>query len=138
MINRIKELMAKHRSVLVYLVIGVLTTAVDTVVYYVPGVSSIDIVEIRNTIAWAAAVLFAFWGNRTFVFTENTKGKCVTAREFYEFVLSRVFSLIVSNVVIAVLTKGIGMSADWAKIPTSVIVVVLNYITGKLVFRKKK
>ncbi|MBQ8523280.1 MAG: GtrA family protein [Clostridia bacterium] len=138
MINRIKELMAKHRSVLVYLVIGVLTTAVDTVVYYVPGVSSIDIVEIRNTIAWAAAVLFAFWGNRTFVFTENTKGKRVTAREFYEFVLSRVFSLIVSNVVIAVLTKGIGMSADWAKIPTSVIVVVLNYITGKLVFRKKK
>ena len=138
MIDKIKELTEKYKGVLAYLVIGVLTTAVDTVVYYVPGVSSIDIVELRNTIAWAAAVLFAFWGNRTFVFTDNTKGRRVTFREFYEFVLSRVFSLIISNIVIALLTKVFGMSADWAKIPTSVIVVILNYITGKIVFRKKK
>jgi len=138
MIDRIKELAVKYREVLLYLVIGVLTTAVDTVVYYVPGVSSIDSAWVRNTMAWAAAVLFAFWGNRTFVFTETTKGKHATFREFAEFVLSRVFSLLMSNIVISVLTDGFGMSDNWAKIPTSVIVVILNYVTGKIVFRKKK
>ena len=120
-----------------YVVIGGLTTAVHMGVYYIPGVNKIDPAWIRNTIAWIAAVLFAFWGNRTFVFTENTKGQRVTLRELGEFVAARVFSLVVENIIITVLTDGFGVSDELVKIPSSVIVVVLNYITGKLVFRKK-
>ena len=137
MINKIKELLIKYKSVLVYVVIGGLTTAVHMGVYYIPGVNQIDPAWIRNTIAWIAAVLFAFWGNRTFVFTENTKGQRVTLRELGEFVAARVFSLVVENIIITVLTDGFGVSDELVKIPSSVIVVVLNYITGKLVFRKK-
>lgn len=137
MINKIKELLIKYKSVLVYVVVGGLTTAVHMGVYYIPGVNKIDPAWIRNTIAWIAAVLFAFWGNRTFVFTENTKGKRVTLRELGEFVAARVFSLVVENIIITVLTDGFGVSDELVKIPSSVIVVVLNYITGKLVFRKK-
>ena len=137
MINKIKELIIKYKSVLVYVVVGGLTTAVHMGVYYIPGVNKIDPAWIRNTIAWIAAVLFAFWGNRTFVFTENTKGQRVTLRELGEFVAARVFSLVVENIIITVLTAGFGVSDELVKIPSSVIVVVLNYITGKLVFRKK-
>lgn len=137
MINKIKELLIKYKSVLVYVVVGGLTTAVHMGVYYIPGVNKIDPAWIRNTIAWIAAVLFAFWGNRTFVFTENTKGQRVTLRELGEFVAARVFSLVVENIIITVLTAGFGVSDELVKIPSSVIVVVLNYITGKLVFRKK-
>lgn len=137
MINKIKELLIKYKSVLVYVVVGGLTTAVHMGVYYIPGVNKIDPAWIRNTIAWIAAVLFAFWGNRTFVFTENTKGQRVTLRELGEFVAARVFSLVVENIIITVLTDGFGVSDELVKIPSSVIVVVLNYITGKLVFRKK-
>lgn len=137
MINKIKELIIKYKSVLVYVVVGGLTTAVHMGVYYIPGVNKIDPAWIRNTIAWIAAVLFAFWGNRTFVFTENTKGQRVTLRELGEFVAARVFSLVVENIIITVLTDGFGVSDELVKIPSSVIVVVLNYITGKLVFRKK-
>lgn len=138
MINKIKELIIKYKSVLVYVVVGGLTTAVHMGVYYIPGVNKIDPAWIRNTIAWIAAVLFAFWGNRTFVFTENTKGQRVTLRELGEFVAARVFSLVVENIIITVLTAGFGVSDELVKIPSSVIVVVLNYITGKLVFRKKE
>ena len=137
MINKIKELLIKYKSVLVYVVVWGLTTAVHMGVYYIPGVNKIDPAWIRNTIAWIAAVLFAFWGNRTFVFTENTKGQRVTLRELGEFVAARVFSLVVENIIITVLTDGFGVSDELVKIPSSVIVVVLNYITGKLVFRKK-
>ena len=137
MINKIKELLIKYKSVLVYVVVGGLTTAVHMGVYYIPGVNKIDPAWIRNTIAWIAAVLFAFWGNRTFDFTENTKGQRVTLRELGEFVAARVFSLVVENIIITVLTDGFGVSDELVKIPSSVIVVVLNYITGKLVFRKK-
>ena len=115
-----------------------MTTAVDMVVYYFPGVNAVSPAELRNAISWIAAVIFAFFGNRTFVYTENVKGQKITFREFGEFVASRVFSLVVQTLIITLFTKGFSMSDDLVKIQTSVIVVVLNYITGKLVFRKKK
>ena len=137
MIEKIKSLLKKHRHIIAYLIVGVLTTAVDFVVYYFPGVSLIPIASVRNTVAWAAAVIFAFFGNRFFVFTENTKGQRMTFREFGEFALSRLFSLIAGNVTIELLIFA-SLSSNFAKIPSSVIVVVLNYITGKIVFRNKK
>ena len=138
MIKKITELLKKYRSIIIYLVVGVMTTAVDMVVYYFPGVNAVSPAELRNAISWIAAVIFAFFGNRTFVYTENVKGQKITFREFGEFVASRVFSLVVQTLIITLFTKGFSMSDDLVKIPTSVIVVVLNYITGKLVFRKKK
>ena len=138
MLNKITALLRKYRSIIIYLVIGVMTTAVHMGVYYCPGINAVDPAWVRNTIAWIAAVVFAFFGNRAFVYTDTTKGQKITFREFGEFVASRVFSLVVENVIIIILTDGLGMSDNLVKIPSSVIVVVLNYITGKLVFRKKK
>lgn len=138
MFDKIKALLLKYRSIIIYLVIGVMTTAVHMGVYYCPGINAVDPAWVRNTIAWIAAVVFAFFGNRTFVYTETTKGQKMTFREFGEFVTSRVFSLVVENLIIIILTDGFGMSDNLVKIPSSVIVVVLNYVTGKVVFRKKK
>lgn len=138
MLKKTKDLLQKYRSIIIYLVIGVMTTGVHMGVYYCPGINAVDPAWVRNTIAWIAAVIFAFFGNRTFVYTDTTKGQKITLREFGEFVTSRVFSLVVENVIITILTDGFGMSDEIVKIPSSVIVVVLNYITGKLVFRKKK
>lgn len=133
------ELIVKYREILAYLVIGGLTTVVNFAVYYLPGVSSIASTTLRNTVAWIAAVLFAFWGNRRFVYTASTKGRRVTWREFAAFVAARLFSLVAENLIIFLVADAFKlMSAELVKIPTSVIVVVLNYITGKLVFKKKE
>lgn len=138
MIKKITELIKKYRSIIAYLIVGVMTTAVHFGVYYCPGINAIDPAWVRNTVSWIAAVVFAFFANRTFVYSETTKGERITLREFVEFVAARVFSLVVENLIIITLTDGLGMSDEIVKFPSSVIVVILNYITGKLVFRKKK
>lgn len=135
----ILRLFEKYKEIIAYLVVGVLTTVVNFAVYYLPGVRNIDSATVRNTVAWVAAVLFAFFANRKFVYTESTAGRRVTWGEFAAFVASRLFSLIAENVIIFLVADVFRLlSAEIVKIPTSVIVVVLNYITGKLVFKKKE
>ncbi len=137
--EKLLRLMKKYKEILAYLVVGVLTTVVNYAVYYLPGVSRIGSATVRNTVAWVAAVLFAFFANRRFVYTESTGGRRVTWGEFAAFVASRVFSLVAENVIIFLVSDVFRLlSANIVKLPTSVIVVVLNYITGKLVFKKKE
>lgn len=137
--EKLLRLMKKYKEILAYLVVGVLTTVVNYAVYYLPGVSSIGSATVRNTVAWVAAVLFAFFANRRFVYTESTGGRRVTWGEFAAFVASRLFSLVAENVIIFLVSDVFKLlGANIVKIPTSVIVVVLNYITGKLVFKKKE
>lgn len=134
----IASLFEKYREIFAYLVVGVLTTVVNYAVYYLPVISSIPSATVRNTVAWAAAVLFAFFANRRFVYTSSTKGQRPTLGEFAAFVASRLFSLVAENLIIFLVADVFKlMSANIVKLPTSVIVVVLNYITGKLVFKKK-
>ena len=68
---RIKALILKYRSIISYLVFGVLTTLVNLVVYYLCyhlwGVGN----DISVVIAWVLAVLFAFFTNKPFVFESH-------------------------------------------------------------------
>ena len=68
MMQKIMELIKKYWDILMYMVFGVLTTAVNYLVYlplynYV-GLSA----TISNCVAWVAAVIIAFMTNKPFVF----------------------------------------------------------------------
>ena len=89
MIDKIKALCKKYREVLMYLVFGVMTTFVGWGVYYavlLGGRAIFDIPAGETTsaryfalytaaqiIQWVCAVLFAFFTNRAWVFTEADK-----------------------------------------------------------------
>ena len=146
MVKKIKELMVKYRELIVYLIVGVLTTIVSWVAY---GVSKffLDVehsafqMQVAVIIRWVAGVLFAYVTNRKFVFLSKNPN---IIREFIAFTASRVITLFTDMFVMWILPPLL-LSwkvpyADWvATFISAVIVTVLNYIFSKLmVFRKKK
>ena len=134
----------KQPEIWLYLVFGALTTAVDWVISFVlysiwgEGIKSNPIlIHVANAVAWAAAVLFAFVTNRIFVFRSERKGKGILA-ELAAFTGGRVLTLLLQEALFAVFFNWLGLNEYAVKIGAAVIVVILNYIFGKLIFRTRK
>lgn len=66
MFNKILDLLKKHSEAIRYLVFGVLTVVVNTVLYMLLAMIIDDL--IANSIAFALSVLFAYWTNSCFMF----------------------------------------------------------------------
>lgn len=146
MIRKIKNMLASHRELLLYLIFGGLTTVVDWAVsfllYAVWG-DAIDrtvlLVHVANVLAWAAAVLFAFFTNRLWVFRSEKRGFLPILGELLSFAAGRVMTLLLQELIFAVFFDWLGFNEYVIKLVAAVLVVVLNYIISKLfVFRKKK
>ncbi len=76
-----------------------------------------------NSLAWLGAVLFAYFANRRFVFRSDNS----VFREFGQFALLRLATLMVENVLLYFLLTLMAMPNIAAKISVSVVTVLLNY-----------
>lgn len=141
MIAKCKELLIKYREIIVYLIVGVLTTIVSFAANFVferflldPDISWQNF--LINTAGWVAGVLFAYPLNRKWVFRSTNPH---VFKEFFGFATSRISTWIL-DVAVMWLTVNI-MSMDYwiAKIFISaVLVTVANYVFSKLLIFKKK
>lgn len=127
----------KYRTELVYLLFGALTTAVNYLVYlpvfYGLGFSA----AVSNGIAWVAAVLFAFFTNKPFVFESHDWSRKTVFKEFSRFVACRVGSGAVETAFVWITVDILLFSGTWMKVIASIFVIILNYFGSKLlVFRK--
>lgn len=125
-----------NKETIIYIVFGVLTTAVDYItfaaLYY--GLQMNEIAG--NTIAWALAVAFAYITNKLFVFESKSFALKTLAKEIPSFILARVLSLVVTNAFL-VFAEHISMNMLLAKAVISVAVIVINYIFSKLFIFEK-
>lgn len=132
------DFIKKHREIIAYLIVGVLTTLVSWVVYAllraVMDMNDPLQVQIAVIARWVAGVLFAYFTNRKYVF-QSRDPKMLA--EFLKFVGSRVTTLLADMFIMWLMVSVLGIN-DWiATLSSTVIVVVLNYIFSKLlVFRK--
>lgn len=138
MLNQFRSLWEKYRSILIYIIFGVLTTAVNYLVY-IPCLNLLGLsASVSNIIAWCVAVLFAFLTNKPFVFESKDWSAKTVVPEFTKFVGTRVASGLVETLILLVTVDLVGWNGNIWKLVTNVIVVILNYIGSKLlVFRKK-
>lgn len=154
-----------------YLVFGVLTTAVGWIVYFavlwvlkaIMGLAVDDNTSAKyiaaytsaQMIQWVAAVLFAFFTNRKWVFTDADKTVSVPV-QLLKFSAGRVVTFFIDYVVtffgalglaalIPSMTSAVLFGREWnlaeivAKVLSAVIVIVCNYVFSKIfVFNKKK
>ena len=166
-----KEFCRKHREVLLYLVFGGLTTLVGWVVYFsilwswraVFDLASDDTgsrlyligYTVAQVVQWVAAVLFAFFTNRKWVFTDADRSVPMV-RQLATFSAGRLATFFVDYVVTYFGALGLmlafpalvhatlfGMTMNLcdiiAKVVAAVIVIICNYIFSKLlVFKNKK
>ena len=139
----------KYKELILYIIVGGSTTLVDWAIFtvfvlFVPPVGAGIILEISPNIisyavAWLGAVIFAYVRSRLFVF-EQTGEKIVP--QFAKFFVSRLATLAISIVGDMLFSRFWGTEKYQvliAKVIISVAVVIINYITSKLiVFKKKK
>lgn len=135
--EKLKALLVRYRDVIVYLVFGVLTTAVNYLVYLpcynVLGLSG----SASNAIAWVVAVAFAYLTNKPFVFRSCDWSVKTVIPELTKFVGCRVGSGVLETAIIFLTVDWLGWNGNMMKLLTSVLVVVLNYIGSKLLVFKK-
>ena len=132
-----KELWEKYRDILVYLIFGVLTTAVNYIVY-LPCYNLLGLSGgVSNAVAWAGAVAFAYLTNKPFVFRSHDWSRDTVGPELAKFVGCRLGSGAMETAVIFLTVDVLGWNGNVMKLLTSVLVVVLNYIGSKLLVFKK-
>ena len=130
-------LIRKHYDILSYLFFGVLTTAVNYVVY-LPCYNLLHLsASLSNVIAWAAAVAFAYVTNKPFVFKSHDWSAQTVLPELGKFVGSRILSGALETGMIFVTVDVLFWDGNVMKLVTSVLVVILNYVASKLLVFKK-
>ena len=139
MIDKIKALCKKYEEILIYLIVGVMTTIVSWGAAYLGKlILNTDISwqnTVNNTFSWLVGVLFSYPLNRKWVF-KSTNPKIL--KEFLGFATSRVSTLIMDIVIMWLTVNVIRMNYWIAKIfISSVIVTIANYVFSKLLIFKK-
>ena len=133
----IKKLIVKYWDILSYLFFGVLTTAVNYLVY-LPCYNWLHLsASISNVIAWVVAVAFAYVTNKPFVFqSHDWSWKCV-GPELAKFVGCRIGSGLLETAAIFLTVDCLHWNGNVMKLILAVVVVILNYIGSKLLVFKK-
>ena len=141
--EKIKELCVKHREILIYLVVGVMTTvfawAAKFLWNFIFYAGTAYPTSLQNTILsiveWVAGVAFAYPTNRKWVF-QSTNPQIL--KEAAGFVASRLATLVLNIVVMQLLVNILHVNFYISTIIAAVFVIIGNYVFSKLlVFRKK-
>ncbi len=140
MVEKVKALCIKYQEILIYLIVGVMTTIVSWGAAYLGKlVLNTDVSwqnTADNTFSWLVGVLFAYPLNRKWVF-KSVNEKII--KEFLGFAGSRVSTLIMDIVIMWLTVNIIHMNYWIAKIfISSVIVTIANYVFSKLLIFKKQ
>ena len=135
--GKIRVLLEKYWDILAYLFFGVLTTAVNYLVY-LPCFNLLELsAAVSNVIAWVVAVAFAYLTNKPWVFKSHDWSRQTVIPELTKFVGCRVGSGALETGIIFLTVDLLGFNGNVMKLVTSVLVVVLNYIGSKLLVFKK-
>lgn len=159
-----RDFYRENREIILYIIFGAGTTLISMASYALfrvlfPSAESVPawlgwIYELTrnlgadgntilpNVLSWICANIFAFLTNRIIVFRSGKKGAFVLL-EALKFFASRLFTLAVDILIMYLLVDLTGIHNFFyeagAKVFSTLVVLVLNYILSKLfVFRKKK
>lgn len=128
----------KRIEVLRYLLFGLLTTAINIIVYSICFYVLIIENLISNIIAWVVSVVFAYITNRKYVFASkatNIKAICI---EVLSFFASRLVTFGIDEGLMFITVNIWQWNGLLMKIVSNVIVIILNYIFSKVIIFKKK
>lgn len=145
MIELVKTMYRKYEEAVNYLFFGFLAFLVNMIAYAaaakVLGADNdkVMLVLAATSFAWIAAVLFAYWTNRTFVFKSKITDKAGVSKEFLTFVGARVVTGVMELAIMYIMVDIADIDDMIAKFVCNIIVIVSNYVFSKLwVFKKKE
>lgn len=128
----------KNKEILLYLFFGGLTFLVSTSSYAVFNIRMGWDALTANIVSWILAVAFAYVTNRIWVFESNAYGGGNLIKEIISFVGGRIATLVIEELILFVFVTALEMNSILVKIVAQVIVIALNYVISKFVFRPQK
>ena len=137
--DNIIKLYKDNKEIINYLIIGVLTTIVSLVTYYLLTFTILNPnndleLQIANIISWIVSVAFAYVTNRKYVFESKSKD---IKKELSKFVSSRITTLLIDMGLMFIFVSLLSFNDKIIKLIVQFVVIVLNYVFSKLfVFRK--
>ena len=138
MFEKLKALFLKYRELISYVFFGGLTTVVSFGSYFVLNLLGCNYL-VSQVISWILAVAFAYVTNKKYVFDNKNSSKQGLIVQILMFYGSRLFSFGVETLLLTGMVSGLEQNENLSKVVVSVITVILNYFTSKLiVFRKNK
>lgn len=128
----------KYKEIFSYIIVGGITTLVSLGSYYICVLSFLNPdnvfqLQAANIISWICAVSFAYITNRKYVF--ESQGS--RTQEVLKFIGSRITTLIIDMLSMAVLVSALGINDKISKIIVQFIVFSLNYVFSKFFVFKK-
>lgn len=135
--KKIKELFLKYKEVISYLFFGGCTFLISIISFYFFNKILFFNEHLANVISWILAVSFAFVTNKLFVFESKNKEKSVVLKELISFVLARLFTLGIEEVILYIGFNLLNIDAFIIKIVAQIVVIVSNYFLSKLIIFKK-
>lgn len=126
-----------------YIIVGVLTTAVDYIVFAIVnetikgslGVSTASM--IATVVSWVAAVVFAYITNKLAVFRSYDFGLSNLVREAASFFAARAVSGIIVLIFMWIAVSMLEWNEYISKILSSAFNLVFNYVASKVFIFKK-
>lgn len=128
----------RFKSIILYLVFGVLTTIINIATYYILSINGLFNTVINTSIAWVVGVIFAYATNKKWVFESKTEGFEECFKEMMSFFGCRVATGVMDVAIMFIFVDVLHFNDMVVKVASNVLVIILNYVGSKLlVFRNK-
>jgi len=133
----IRDFYDKHESVLLYIIVGGLTTAVSIAAQYIPAYFGLP-TRVNTTVSWICAVTFAFFANKVWVFKDKSYSRRDWLGQAAGFYGARLVTYFLELGFMVLTVDVLKYSEYIMKLIAQVFILVVNYLFSKfVVFRKK-
>ena len=126
-----KNLLKAHRTLVLYLIFGGLTTAVNMVCFFL--FKKVFSTGVSNILAWFFSVLFAFVTNKHIVFHDKSKNRIKQLAEFFG---ARIFSGALDTVIIVIFIDYLLFPEFLIKLLSNILVIIINYVASRYIFKR--
>ncbi len=133
----IKKLYTKHKVIILYMLFGALTTAVNIVSYFIFKDIMFLRTAVSNMLAWFLSVVFAFVTNKLYVFDARDDDKKHAFLQLVEFFGARFISGVADTVIMVIFIDIMHCSELPVKILSNIFVIIFNYVVSKFIIFKK-
>lgn len=134
----LKSLFVRYKQIISYLFFGVLSTLFSFLIWWICNDFFDMHYQIANIVSWIFAVLFAFFTNKLYVFESKDKSLKTIVSEIIKFYFFRLVTLLVDIAAMYIMVELMQMSEILAKIISTFIVILGNYLFSKFFIFKKK
>lgn len=133
----IRDFYYKHESVMLYLIVGAMTTAVSLITQYIPLLMGFP-TEVNTTVSWICAVTFAFFTNKVWVFKNESRTKADWIKQSAAFYGGRLTTYFLELAFMSFTVRVLHQNEYVMKLIAQVFILIINYLFSKLVVFGKK